>query len=222
MSKVLEPLEKKNGWQAFDLKYKRQWGSQNSKNPFLATVDELEMKEKGSSYFVGIGLRSVFINAPPKTVVSIVNDPHFFQALFGLDKTSIVEEPKEVNHYQSRVFKLVPGIETQDFILQHDGQWEGDFWIQRAKLVRDEKGFALRDNIKIVEPFEGGSRYREVSLFYPLRWWMRLLNGVVKKETAHQMMQINKTVKCTAEKVASGIPMSQDLAKECHKLAAKN
>jgi len=133
--------------------------------------------------------------------VGIIDNPIFFQALYGLDKPANISPPNSDGTYQARIFKLVPGIETQDFTLNYQGHWEGESWIGSAKLVKDERGFALRNNIKIVEPQGEGSIYREVALFFPLRWWMRLFHGTVQSVTEKEMAKLNKSIRCASEKV---------------------
>ena len=88
-------------------------------------------------------------------------------------------------------------------------------------MIKDEKKFALRDNVKIVEPNGQGAIVREISLFFPLRWWARLFSGTVRKITIKELAKINKSIKCAAEKVHAGNAMSDDLAKTCYRESAK-
>jgi hypothetical protein len=219
MNKYLDPFLKKTGWNNF---VKTRPNSTDGGQPFVSTED-LRVKIGDEEYVIGLGYRTVFIEATPKTVVGIVDNPIFFQSLYGLDKPALVSPANSDGTYRARIFKLVPGIETQDFTLDYRGHWEGDSWIGQAKLVKDEREFALRNNIKIVEPHGTGSIYREVALFFPLRWWMRgLLHGTVQAVTKKEMTKLNKSIKCASEEVqSSGVAMNDEIGKKCFAEASK-
>jgi hypothetical protein len=219
MNKFLNPFLKKSGWKSFVNTHP---DSTDGNQPFVGTED-LKIKVDDENYVIGLGYRTVFISATPKTIVGIIDNPIFFQSLYGLDKPATVAATKADGTYQARIFKLVPGIETQDFTLDYQGHWDGDSWIGQAKLFKDEKDFALRNNIKIVEAKETGSIYREVALFFPLRWWMRgLFHGTVQSVTKREMIKLNKSIKCASEKVQSaGTPMTDEIGKNCFAEASK-
>lgn len=221
MDKQVSVLLTRAGWISYIQAHPELFkDTQIEKDPFVNTED-LHVKIDNDDYTVGVGARSIYISAPPKVVVSVIDNPKFFQSLYGLDKPADTFPLKSDGSYEARIFKVVPGIETQDFILNYQGHWEKDAWIGLAKMVEDKRGFALRTNIKIVAPKGTGSIYHEVALFYPLRWWMRLFHGAVQSVTRSEMTKLNKAIKCAAEKVAQGAPMSNSIGKNCHREASR-
>jgi hypothetical protein len=218
MLKVLEPLKKTEGWNKFVSDHPDLFGTvdEQNPNPFLA-VGDLPLKVETDEFKLGMGVRSMWIAATPKVVVGVVDNPHIFTALYGLDKPADIYPINADGSFQAHIFKLVPGIETQDYTLNYVGVWENGNWIQRASQVKDEKGFALRETIKIVTPSGKGSLFREVSLFYPRRWWVRLMHGFVQNIYKKELGKLNKSLKCSAEKVQGGVPMTEELARQCLK-----
>jgi len=215
MDKFMTPFLKKSGWNEFLKKHT----SQNDSS--FVRAEEYPVEIDGEKAIVGLGFRSVHISAKPQTVVAIVNDPKYFQSLYGLDKPANISTVKADGTFDARIFKIVPGVENQDFTLNYQGHWEGPSWIGQAKMVKDEKNFALRNNIKMVEPQGDGSVYREIALFYPLRWWLKLFPGTVQKITKTEMAKLNKTIKCASEKVSRGEEMSDEIGKTCFTEASK-
>ena len=218
MAKALVSLKKKAGWDEFIANHKDLFANVNEENPapFLA-VSDLVVKVDKDEYRVGMGTRSIWIAATPKVVVQVVNNPHTLMPLYGLDKPADIYPVNADGSFDARVYKLVPGIETQDYTLHYAGNWEGEVWIQEASQVKDEKGFALRENIKIVEPSGHGALFREVSLLYPRRWWVKLMHGLAQNVFKKELGKMNKALKYCAEKVQGGTAMSDDLAKACYK-----
>lgn len=217
MNQLLSPLKTQEEWSKFVKVHKNTFGEVSEKLPGPQVgVEELVFEIDSEKYKVGMGVNTVFIKAPPKVVVSVVGNPDFFQSLFDLDKPARATPTKE-DVYEARIFKIVPGIENQDYTLKYEGRWNEKAWIQRAQLVKDEKGFALRDNLKIVEPFGSGSLYREISLFFPKRWWLRMLSGTLKSVTARELTKVGRALKCASEKVEGGSPMTEEIGKACHK-----
>jgi hypothetical protein len=221
MNKEIHPLTSKTGWKPYIDSHPHLFSDDKIQTQPYVSTEDLKVNIDGKNYVIGIGARSIYIEATPKTVVSIVDTPRFFQALFGLDKPADIYPVVAGSPYQARLFKLVPGIETQDFTLSYVGNWEDDTWVGTATLVKDEKDFALRTNVKIVEPKGTGSIYREVALFYPLRWWMNLMHGTVQSITRKELTQLNKSIKYASEKVQKGAPMSDDIGKSCFAEASK-
>jgi hypothetical protein len=220
MDLILSPLESASAYRDFLKNNSEKFVKVDEKMqvpPVL--VEDREVKHDGETFHIGMGFRSVYIEAPVKTVVEIANNPKYFQSLYGLDKPAEMGAPADDGSFQARIFKLVPGIETQDYTLRYTSHWEDGMWIQRARLVKDEKNFALRDNIKFAEPSGEGTVFRELSLFYPMRWWVKLFSGTVRSVTAKELMKLNVALKCAAEKVHKGEPMSDSVAKSCHKAA---
>lgn len=222
MAQTLSVLHTKDGWQSFLTQRKNQCPQADQKNPLpSAIVQTQEYEIDGEKINVGISCRSQFIAAVPKIVVQVVNDPRHFQDLYGLDKPAALGPVNPDGSFQARIFKLVPGIETQDYTLEYKSHWEDETWIQSSSFVKDEKHFALRDNMKIIEPSGSGSVFKEISLFYPKRWWVRLFNSAVRKITVRELAKLNKSIKCAAEKVQSGAPMTSELAQTCHQEAIR-
>jgi hypothetical protein len=241
MSDFLSPLENDKGWRPFLESHRTQFKelSAQESGPHVV-VEELTTTIDGEEFKIGLAYNSVFAKVSPKQLVHILNRPQFFQYLYGLDKPAIspiaravatsglptatdaLSKNEEINEdiYNARIFKLVPGLETQDYTLSYKGRWDGETWVQRARLVKDEKKFALRDNLKVVEKSGDGSIYREVSLFYPNRWYVRLFPGTLKKVTARELAKVSEVVRCAAEevsarKLAGGL--NEEVASECHR-----
>lgn len=223
MDEIISPLESYSGWKNLAKLSPKTLVKLSAKNPGpVISVEEREVELDGKTYTIGFGIHSVFIAAGPKTVVQILTEPRYFHKLFDLDKAADQFPDRKKNSFRARIYKLVPGIETQDYVLSYRGKWKGTRWIQRARQLRDESGFALRDNIKIIEPVKGGSIHREVSIIYPLRWWARLFNGVMQKVTRRELAKVSGAIKCVAERVGPQTPMSDSLAESCQKVVYGN
>ena len=244
LDKIAEPLKDHKGWEEFIKKNSQLCGQVNTKSNYshVEVIDQ-NREIEGQTIRVGLGCRTVFILAKPSTVVTVVDSPQFFQSLYGLDKPAVEREITPSTHeitlpqnkvnadqavqtpknnsvpYEARIFKLVPGIETQDYTLKYESHWENLVWIGSAKMTKDAKNFAVRHNVKIIEPFENGSVYREVALFVPIRWWVKLFSGLTQKVTKQELKKLNFSIKCAAEKVEKGEPMSDSIGKLCHKYA---
>ena len=222
MAKIIEPLESQEGFRKFVQEHSQEFFEVSETNALpQPPVEDYIIKIGAESYRLGMGFRSIYILATPKIVVSIVDDPQYFQALYGLDKPADIFQRRPDGTFDGLVFKLVPGVETQEYILHYSSHWEDSAWIQRAKQIKDERNFAIRDNIKYLFPQGTGTVFREVSLLYPLRWWARLFPSKVRSVTSHELAKLNAAIKCAAEKVQLGSTMSVEIAATCHKEANK-
>jgi hypothetical protein len=228
MENLLNPLSNAEGWRGFMAQHSDCLGGVDRSSPAGVGVSDVTVNVDGKDYKVGVGCRSVFIAASPKTVVSIVNNARYFQALYGLDKPADTESAGNSpgasleTSFDAHIFKLVPGIETQDYTLHYDTHWSGDEWLVQTRLIKDDRHFALRATRQIVEPAGGGDAaiFREVGLFVPLRWWMNLVHGIVQSVTKRELAKLNWSVKCAAEKVQQGQTMTEEIARACQKEAS--
>jgi hypothetical protein len=177
-------------------------------------VDKSPLEVAGDSFTLGIGYRQFFMKTKMERAKKIMNSPELFKDLFGLDEDSKFGEVGEV--FKARIFKKVPVLSNQDYILQYEGRTDGKIWFQRAKQAEDRKNFAIRDNLKALEEVGGGVLFREVSLVYILRWYLRAAGPQVRSIMEKEMVKLNDSVKCAAE---SEKPLTKELAAECWKMA---
>lgn len=219
MTEFLNELDTPTGWKALMLRHKDQIAkvSETNQGPQVEVI-EIGYDVNGERFDVGMVMNSVFINAPTKTVVTTVNKPEIFKELYGLDKSA---DPKNIgpDEYVANIFKKIPGIFTQDYFLNYKARWEKEAWYQRAKQTKDTENFALRDNSKMVEPIGKGSVYREVSLFLPLKWWLRTnaLKSTLQKVTKSEVSDMGKVIRCVAETAKTPEGVNSELAKACRK-----
>lgn len=180
-----------------------------------AETDKFTLKLGGDTYTLGIGYRQVFMKADLGRVKQILTDTALWKNLYGLDAEATVDGGTR-ERFKARIFKKVPVISDQDYILEYREFEDGGLWFQRAVQAEDKKEFALRDNLKTLERVEGGTLLREVSLVYILRWYLRALGPQVRSTMESEITKLNHAIKCTAE---SAKPVTKELAGECWKLA---
>lgn len=221
IDKILSPLQTENGRLIFFKDHPGLCGKVDKTNlKGFVSVEPQVLKIDKEVLNFGLSCRAIYIEAPPSKVISTIDNPLFFQSLYGLNKTAELGPKSKDGIYEARVFKLVPGVETQDYILKYTPHQEKLIWFERATQIKDDAGFALRDNFKIVEPSGTGTLHREISIFVPQRWWlkMKIIGDFVHKVTLEELTKINVALKCAAENIE---PLSEAIAKKCHQEAEK-
>ena len=190
--------------------------------PLNVTVTKQNIMIDGKKWTLGKGSIRVLIKAPIDKVKRLLTSPVHFQSIYNLDAPCTVDEDLKVKaHLKSshsgdflaRIYKRVPVFEDQDYVLSYKSFQKDSFWFQRASLVKDLKNFALRDSIQILQSVDKDTTiFREISLLYLRRWYLRLLGpqvrGVVKKE----LQKVAKSFKCIAESSNKDL---QVISKEC-------
>lgn len=224
ISNKLDAIATADKWKEFLAKSEELFPKTSKSNDKTSVVVKKEELNVDDSFFtLGVGYRQTFIHAPLEKVKKILNSPELFKDLYGLDASSDVDElngkgkPEDRIYFRARIFKTVPLIPNQDYVLDYTNLNEKGLWIQRAKLHKDNEHFALRDNLKVLEPSEGGTIFREVSIIYALRWYVRFFGPSVRKVMDEELAKITDSVRCLAEK--EGEP-TKTTAAECWKKAA--
>lgn len=211
MDKKLKAISEDSSWKEFVASNATLFPEVKKEADVVVTKEIAEIK--GQSYTLGIGHRQVFIKADIEKVKKIFNNVQLFQALYGLDKSAVVDDGKLAQgHFRARIFKEISLIPNQDYILEYESHQSGKIWFQRAVLVEDKENFALRDNLKTLEPAPGGVIFREVSILYPLKWYVRFMGPSARGVMNKELGKITDSVKCLAEKKEEPTP---DLASEC-------
>lgn len=170
--------------------------SPDSKPSTVVTSEVLAIDN--DTFTIGIGHTQSFAKTKFETYRDFLNSPQLFQFAYGLDGPSKVNDPVG-GMFLGRLQKKVPGIEDQDFTLQYRGRQIENFYFVRAPLSEDKKNFALRDNLKVLEKVSGGVIAREISIVYPLRWWVRAMSGTMKKLMKKEMTKVSQSEKCLTE-----------------------
>jgi len=154
--------------------------------------------EDGSEVSVGAAYSQVFIPASMERVIRYLESPEWFRDLYDLDADARWGHGPNTGDgcFQARIFKRVPLLPDQDFVLGFSRVWHRDVWYQRGRLVKDRKAFALRDNLKILTPFDGGVVYREISLVYPMRWWARMMGPTFRKVMRREVRRMLGVLRC--------------------------
>lgn len=180
--------------------------------PISIRVEKKKVKINRKKVSVGISYVQVYIEAPSEYVQMLLETPEWFQALYSLDRSAYMGPRAADGTFKARIYKKVPVIPNQEFVLSFSSTTSGDMWFQRGRLLEDRGNFALRDNLKILEPVQGGVVYREISFVYPLKWWARALSSVVQGTMRKELKQMARAFKCTAEK---SHPFTEEKATSC-------
>jgi hypothetical protein len=193
-----------------------------AQNPSMV-VEKEELSLKDDTFTLAIGYRQVATAKGTNTKASFLKSlwlaPELFQKIYNLDGDSKVvsEDLKESkDHFKARVYKKVPGIEDQDYILDYTITYKKPYTFIRAKLDKDQKGFALRDNLKVLEETKDSLIIREISYLYPLRWYVRALGPTARKTMKVELNKVSMIEKCLVEESQS-FPPPDEIIKKCAK-----
>ncbi len=225
MAKKLDELSSPQKWEDFVSKNGKLFPklTKEAEKSFVIVQKE-ELDVQGSSYTLGVGYRQIFIKAPILRVKQILNSPELFKDLYGLDadaNTDGISQPEkreELTSFKARIYKKVPLVPNQDYILAYHNEAVGPLWIQRAKLDVDNEHFALRDNLKVLVATKEGTIFREISMIYALKWYVRFFGPGVRDVMTKELGKISNAVKCLAE---NGKEVNSANAAECWKVASK-
>ena len=202
-------LETAEAWKTF-VKSKPEIFPPMKDGKSTVVVDKMTLELGGDTYTLGVGSRQMTLKADYERVKKILNTPAYWRNLYGLDADANVSEPGDV--FKARIFKKIPVVSNQDYTLEYRNFENGGVWFQRAQQESDKNEFALRDNLKALEKTPGGVIYREYSLVYVLRWYLRALGPQMRSVMQTELEKINVSMRCMAE---SPKPLSSELAKEC-------
>src|SRR5690606_15004135 len=143
--------------------------------------------------------------------------PELFQKIYDLDAESTVaeSEPKQKSpkQFKARIFKKIPAIEDQDYVLEYTIIEKKPYTFIRAKLVEDRKKFALRDNLKVLEENADGMVIREISHLYPLKWYERMLGPTDLSTMKKEHNKISVIEKCLVQESKTFPPTDDDIKK---------
>lgn len=181
-------------------------------DPVRVTVSKEHVRIGRKKIKIGTSYLQVVIKAKPELMRQLMESPHWYRDIYDLDRDAALGSVGEDGSFKAHIFKRVPVIPNQDYILSFSCTSQGNLWFQRATLVEDLKDFALRDNLKIIEPVDGGVVFREISFVYPLGWLARALSGVARKTMVKELKVMGNAIKCIAEK---GLPFEPDVAASC-------
>ncbi len=184
----------------------------SAERPVHAVVEKEHVRIGRKKIKIGTSYLQVFMKAEPAYVRQMMESPHWYKDIYDLDRDATMGSVGEDGSFEAHIFKKVPVIPNQDYILTFSCETHGDFWFQRATLLEDRKDFALRDNLKILQPVDGGVVYREVSFVYPLGWLARALSGMARKTMIKELKIMGNALKCIAEK---GAPFESEFAASC-------
>jgi hypothetical protein len=181
-------------------------------NPVYVVVDKERVRIGKKKIKIGTSYLQVVIKGDPAFLRLMMESPHWYKDIYDLDGEASLGSVGEDGCFKAHIFKKVPVISDQDYILSFSCRSLENLWFQRATLVEDLKDFALRDNLKILQPVEGGVVYREVSYVYPLGWLARALSGMARKTMIKELKIMGNSIKCIAEK---GLPFEPSFAASC-------
>ncbi|MES2768818.1 MAG: hypothetical protein V4596_06690 [Bdellovibrionota bacterium] len=170
------------------------------------------------TFTLAIGYRQVAIDSKNADFIkSLWAAPELFKKIYNLDgESKVAEADFNKNKFKARIYKKVPAIEDQDYTLEYTSTTKAPYTFIRAKLVKDEKGFALRDNLKVLEETKDGLIIREISYLYPLRWYVRALGPTTRSMMKKEMNKISLTEKRLTEE-STNFPPSDELIEKCIK-----
>lgn len=219
----LKKLTTKAKWQSYVRNNKIYWPDLTENSPTSTIVIKEDLKIDNDVYPIGVGNREAFIKTTLSKFKTFLNSPQLYQFAYGLDAPANAPERvppttdsplKSPHEFLTRIFKKVPGIEDQDYTLKNKLTQEKGILFVRASLLEDRKQFALRDNLKVLEEVPGGVVIREISIVYPLRWYVRLFYGATIDIMKKEMTKISLSEKCILENDPKSI-LNPETSKKC-------
>lgn len=186
-----------------------------SENPSVTSEKE-EIKVSGDTFTINIAYRQVALKSDNSSFLkSLWAEPKLFQKIYKLDSDATIDEPgSSASRFKAHIYKKIPALPDQDFTLEYTTTHKDNFTFVRAKLVKDETGFALRDNLKVLEETKDGLVVREISYFYPLKWYVRALGPTARSTMRSELNKISRVEKCLTEE-SSHFPPSDEIIKNC-------
>lgn len=213
----LNNLANPESFSQFTQNHKNLFPEHKSENPSMV-VEKEKLTVNDESFTLAIGYRQVFIVSNKADFLKkLWSTPALFQKIYDLDDKSNIDDPAATKtKFQARIFKKVPAIEDQDYTLEYTVTEKKPYTFIRAKLVKDEKGFALRDNLKVLEETKDGLIVREISYLYPLKWYVRALGPTTRSMMKDEINKVSYTEKCLVEE-SSTFPPSDETLHKCVK-----
>ncbi|MCB0394921.1 MAG: hypothetical protein KDD25_10185 [Bdellovibrionales bacterium] len=212
----LESLINSQNWSQYVERHPNGFPANFEQSPVHVSVEAEDLEVNKESFTLGWGFQQIFIKAPTEIVISWLTNPSAFQSIYDLDGSSHPSSNVNPLNFVARIFKKVPVLADQDYSLAYTVSKSGPVWFQRAKLVKDETDFALRDNLKSVVAVNGGTLYREISMVYVLNWFVRMMGPTARKVMKDEITKTAKSMKCIFE---SRSPLSerniQSVSKQC-------
>jgi len=210
MNARLDALANRVAWAAFVNRFPERFPpAASTSGDGVVHAEEEDFELGGRHFAVGIGYRQVLIRAPLARVRRMLSSPDLFKDLYGLDADATVGgltgdriEREHVREFRARILKRLPVLPDQDYMLRYSGSDDGPAWFQRVRLVEDLEGFALRANLQVLEPVNGGVVLRSISMLYPRDWLVRALTTQIRAVTRTELAKMNATERCAAENPA--------------------
>jgi len=177
--------------------------------------------ETGESVAVGVAYSQVFIPAAMDRVMRYLGTTRWFRELYNLDACAVIASPcpGTDDAVRARIFKRVPLLPDQDFVLELTWTRQKDIRFQRGRLVEDRKRFAVRDNLKILVPEGEGVIYREISLVYPRRWWARAAGPTFRSVMRREVREMVAVLRCV---ISAGPEPVMETTRRCRLQARRN
>lgn len=217
----LSKISNKPEWQKYLKEHSADLPALTADSAPVTIVNKEDLKIENDTYPIGIGNRSAFVKTTLAKYKEFLTTPELFQHAYGLDGPAVVADaPKTPTEFLGRIYKKVPGIEDQDYTLKYKVVDEKKILFIRASLQADKKQFALRDNLKILEEVPGGVIAREISIVYPLRWYVRVFYGATMDIMKKEMTKISLVEKCILESEPKTV-LLPETSKECWKKISK-
>lgn len=210
----LDALEELEAFEAFIEAHPEYFPAVSFDEPVHVSVNKEYARIDGKRIKIGTSYLQVVLRAEPSVVRQLMESPQWYRDIYDLDRDAFMGPVSEDGSFQAHIYKKVPVIPNQDYVLSFSRRVIGDVWFQRATLKEDFKDFALRDNLKILQRVEGGIVFREVSYVYPLGWLARALSGMARKTMVKELKVMGNALKCIAEK---GLPFDPRYAAACWK-----
>jgi hypothetical protein len=215
----LDSLASPEAFSKFVTEHKNLFPNSKSQNPSMI-VEKEELALKGDTFTLAIGYRQVFIKGKAEIQKDIWSAHNDYQKYYNLDGDSKVEGNFTKDKFKARIFKKVPAIEDQDYTLDYTMTTQGKYTFMRARLDKDAKGFALRDNLKVLEETKDGLIVREISYLYPLRWWVRAMGPTARKTMKEELNKVSVMEQCLVENTQS-FPPTDATVKTCSDKSSK-
>lgn len=190
----------------------------SAKKPTSLIVKREEWILDNEKYPLSNGYRQIFIEGSPQTLKDLWTSPDLFSKVYELDSDGKVDGSKNTKkRFQARIYKKVPIVADQDYTLDYEVTEKEKLVFVRARLVKDNGEFALRDNFKVIEPVEGGMIVTVVDYIYPLSGIVRALGPVVRNTLRDELQKLNLLEKCFVEQ-GKVFPPAEEIFKTCHEL----
>lgn len=211
----LNDLANPEAFKEFYSKNTKQFPTPTTENPSTFAEKE-ELKVNGDTYTLNIAYRQIaFKSKNSDFLKSLWAEPKLFQKIYNLDSDATVDESSATkDKFKARIYKKLPAIADQDYTLEYTTTHKGHFTFIRAKLVKDEGDFALRDNLKVLEETKDGLIIREISYLYPLKWYVRALGPTARSTMKSELNKVSMTEKCLTEE-SIHFPPSDEVIQKC-------